>query len=528
MSGGRARLVARAARLLGLAKPVSAAGIAAAIAGTAFLSGCMVGPDYQRPPAIVPAAYKEQDGWKPSEPRDAINRGAWWSIYNDPVLDDLEKQIDISNQNLKASEAAYREARAVVQQAQSALFPTVALNASAQRSGTGAGSSSARSKTLYSVALNGSWDIDVWGRIRRVVESDVASAQVSAADLGSARLSAQAALATDYFNLREEDELKRLLDDTAAAFERSLQITQNQYNAGTVAKTDVVQAETLLRSTQAQAINVGVARAQFEHAIAILIGKPPADLSIPPTTLAVEVPEVPAGVPSALLERRPDIAAGERQMAAANAQIGVAVAAYYPDITLTASYGYTGSVLGTLFQASNSVWSAGGQLAETVFDAGARGAVVDEARAIYDEDVALYRQTVLTGFQQVEDNLAAQRILAQQAEVQADTVRLAQEATRLALNQYKAGTVAYTTVITAQTTELGNEETAVTIRQNRLAASVALIQALGGGWDSSQLPTREEVEDDGVPGASRAEAAADVKPASSSGSWLSAPRLPKP
>ncbi len=515
MSGGRAR-------------HVTAAGIAAAIAGTAFLSACMVGPDYKRPPAIVPAAYKEQDGWKPGEPRDAVNRGPWWSIYNDPVLDELEKQIDISNQNLKASEAAFREARAVVQVAQTALFPTVTLNASAQRSGTGGGRGSATARTLYSVALDGSWDLDVWGRIRRVIESDVASAQVSAADLASARLSAQAALATAYFDLRVEDELKRLLDDTAAAFTRSLQITQNQYAAGTVGRSDVVQAETLLRSTQAQAINVGVARAQFEHAIAILIGKPPAEVSIPPVPLAVEVPEIPAGVPSALLERRPDIAAAERQMAAANAQIGVAIAAYFPDITLSASYGYSGAVLGTLIQSSNSFWSVGPQLAETVFDAGARGAVVDQTRAIYDQDVALYRQTVLTGFQQVEDNLAALRILAQQAEVQAETVKLAQEATRLTLNQYKAGTVAYTTVITAQTTELSNEETALTIRQNRLTASVALIQALGGGWDTSQLPTREQVEDDSMPGAGQAEAASEGKAASIFGSWLSIPWLSKP
>lgn len=517
MSGGLARPVALAACRSGRARRVTAVGIVAAIAGTAFISGCKVGPDYQRPPAIVSAVYKEQTGWKPSEPRDDINRGAWWSVFNDPVLDDLEKQIDISNQNLKVSEAAFREARAVVQQARSALFPSVTLTGSGQRTGTGGGRGSATARTIYSVALDGSWDIDVWGRIRRVVESDVASAQVSAADLASARLSAQAALATDYFDLRAEDELKRLLDNSVVAFTQSLRITQNQYAAGTAAKTDVVQAETLVRSTESQAINVGVARAQFEHAIAILIGKPPAELSIPPTTFAVEVPEVPAGVPSTLLERRPDIAAAERQMAAANAQIGVAVAAYYPDITLFASYGFTGSVLGTLIQSSNSIWSAGGQFSELVFDAGARAAVVDEARAIYDQDVALYRQTVLTGFQQVEDNLAAQRILAQQAEVQADTVRLAQEATRLALNQYKAGTVNYTTVITNQTTELANEETAVTIRQNRLTASVALIQALGGGWDTSQLPTSEQVEDDGMLSTAKANAV-DKKAAAISGS----------
>lgn len=539
MSGGAARLMGRAARRLGRAKPVMAAGVAAAFAGSALLSACTVGPDYKRPPAIVPAAYKEQDGWKPSEPRDAVNRGSWWSIYKDPVLDELEKQIDISNQNLKASEAAFREARAVVQEARAAFFPTLTLNGSAQRTGRGGGSASAvsttggtssraSSQTLYSLTLGASWELDVWGRIRRTVESDVAAAQVSAADLALARLSAQAALATDYFDLRVEDELKRLLDDTVAAYARSLQITQNQYAAGTVGKSDVVQAETLLKSTQAQAINVGVARAQLEHAIAILVGKPPADFTVVPAPLATEVPEIPAGVPSALLERRPDIAAAERQMAAANAQIGVAIAAFFPSVTLTGSYGYTGQVLGKLIQAPNSVWSVGPQLAETLFDAGARGAAVDQARAIYDQDIALYRQTVLTSFQQVEDNLAALRIEAEQAAVQEETVRLAQEATRLTLNQYRAGTIAYTTVITAQATELSSEETALTIRENRLTASVALIQALGGGWDSSQLPTREQVEDDSVPDSSRAEAAADAKPASSSGSWLSIPWLSMP
>ena len=540
MSEASARLSDLMARTLHRERSIGRASMtaAAAVAGMALVSACTVGPDYERPAAPVPAVYKEQEGWKPAQPREGVSRGPWWSIYDDPVLDELERQIDISNQNLKASEAAFRQALAVVQAARAGFFPTLVLDGSAIRSGSGSGggrggtrsttsttttgsggaatsstagrSGGSTAQTTFTGSVSASWDLDVWGRIRRTVESDVASAQVSAADLALARLSAQAALATDYFELRVEDELKRLLDATAVAFAQSLQIARNQYNAGIVAKTDVAQAETQLMTTQAQAINVGVARAQLEHAIAVLIGKPPAESSIAPTPLTVEIPSMPAGLPSTLLERRPDIAAAERQMAAANAQIGVAVAAFYPDISLSGTYGYSGSVLGKLIQAPNSFWSVGGQFAQTLFDAGLRSAQVDEAHAFYEQSIANYRQTVLTGFQQVEDNLAALRILAQQAEVQDEAVKAAQEATRLTLNQYKAGTVAYTSVVVTQTAELSNEETALTIRENRLTASVALIQALGGGWDALQLPTAEQVEDSSapVPGAAATPAAA--------------------
>jgi NodT family efflux transporter outer membrane factor (OMF) lipoprotein len=466
----------------------------------ASLAACEVGPDYERPTAPTPASYKEIDGWKPSEPQEAASGSAWWTIYKDSLLDDLEKQIDISNQTLKASEAAFRQASAVVQEARSAFFPTVAVDASAQRTGTGSGQTGRSSiKSQFNVTGNLSWEIDVWGRIRRTVEASYASAEASAADLAAARLSAQSVLATDYLDLRINDELKRLLDATVDADTRSLQITQNRYNQGTAARSDVAQAQAQVEGVRAQAINVGVQRAQLEHAIAVLIGKPPAEFSIAPTPLELGVPVVPPGVPSALLERRPDIAASERSAAAANAQIGVAIAAYYPAITLSASYGLVSSAIENLFRASNAVWSVGPQLAETVFDAGLRSAQVAAARAAYDQTIANYRQTVLAAFQQVEDELAALRILERQADVQDRAVKAAEEAERLILNQYTAGTVAYTNVVTAQTVSLSNKQTALAILQSRLAASVVLIEALGGGWTAADLPSHDQIRQSSSP-----------------------------
>jgi NodT family efflux transporter outer membrane factor (OMF) lipoprotein len=476
------------------------------LAVASLIAGCTVGPDYQRPGAPVPSEYKE-DGWKTAEPGDGQRRGDWWAIYDDPVLDGLERQVEISNQNLKAAEAAYNLALAVVGEGTAGFFPTLSLSGSGTRSGSG-GNAQAATTTGTSLASisrgNGSvsninlsatasWDIDLWGKIRRTVESDVASAQASAADLANAQLSAQGQLATLYFELRAADEDRRLLDAAVAAFTQALQITKNQYSAGVAAQTDVVTAETQVEQTRAQAIAVGVQRAQFEHAVAVLIGQPPAEFAIAPAPLTTVVPVAPAEVPSALLERRPDIGAAERQMAAANAQIGVAIAAYYPDLTLTGSYGFASSGVAKLLRASNSVWSVGGQLVEPLFTGGLTEAQVAAAKASYAQTVATYRQTVLTGFQQVEDELAALRILEQQGVVEDNTVRLAREAERLPLNQYQQGTVAYTAVITAQTTRLTNEETALTILQNRLTASVALIQALGGGWDTGQLPSSGQV-----------------------------------
>ena len=472
-------------------------------AGLLFLSACTVGPDYQRPTAPVPAQYKEAAGWKVGEPHDAIDRGAWWSIYKDPVLDGLERQIDISNQNLKAAAAAFEQAEWIVAQARAGFFPTLDLNASAERSRTGGGSISStgagRSGFLsssFSTSASASWTPDLWGRIRRAVEADVASAQASAADLASARLSAQGTLASDYLQLRMSDELRRLLDAAAKYYTESLRITRNQYQSGTADQSAVSQAEAQLEATQSQAIATGVTRAQLEHAIAVLIGEPPAEFSIPPTEAIIAVPVIPPEMPSALLERRPDIAAAERQMAEANAQIGVAVAAFFPDITLSGNYGTSAITLNRLLATSSRFWSFGSSLVQTVFDAGARSAQVEEARAVFDQDVASYRQTVLTAFQQVEDQLAALRILALQADVQDKAVAAAFEAERIINNQYLAGTVAYTSVIVAEQTALADAETAVNIRQSRLVASAALIQALGGGWDAGQLPSRERIEDE--------------------------------
>jgi NodT family efflux transporter outer membrane factor (OMF) lipoprotein len=477
------------------------------LAVISLIAGCTVGPDYQRPGAPVPSEYKE-DGWKTVEPGDGQRRGDWWAIYNDAVLDGLERQVEVSNQNLKAAVAAYNLALAVVGEGRAGFFPTLSVNGSGTRSGTGGGTSQAVTTPGTSFASIGrghgsvsnidlsataGWDIDLWGKIRRTVESDVASAQVSAADLANAQLSAQGQLATLYFELRAADEDRRLLDSAVDAFTQALQITKNQFSAGVAARTDVVTAETQVEQTRSQAIAVGVQRAQFEHAIAVLIGQPPAEFSIAPAPLTTAVPVAPAELPSALLERRPDIAASERQMAAANAQIGVAIAAYYPDLTLSGSYGFASSGVAKLLRASNSLWSFGGQLVAPLFTGGLIEAQVAAAKASYAQTVANYRQTVLTGFQQVEDELAALRILEQQGLVQDNTVRLAREAERLTLNQYQQGTVAYTAVLTAQTTRLTNEETALTILQNRLTASVALIEALGGGWDIKQLPGSSQV-----------------------------------
>ena len=467
-----------------LAKALWRSRFVSATALVASLAACEVGPDYKRPDAVAPPAYKESQGWKIGEPQQAGSDKAWWSIYNDAPLDELEKQIDISNQNLKSSEAAYRQAVALVGEARANFFPTLTLGASVQRA-----QQQSHVQTQYAGSVGASWEIDIWGRIRREVESTSANAQASAADLAAARLSTQAALATDYFDLRVEDELKRLLDATVVAFTRSLQITQNKYDAGVAAETDVASAKTQLESTRAQAINVGVLRSQLEHAIAVLTGKPPADFTLAPAPVVVaDVPVTPPGLPSGLLERRPDIAAAERQMAAANAQIGVAVAAYYPTISLSGSYGLASTALSALFSPESVVWAVGPQLAATLYEGGLRSAQVEAARATYDQTVALYRQTVLTAFQQVEDQLAALRILAQQAVVQDDAVKAAAEAERLTLNQYEAGTVDYTSVITAQANALSSRQTALGILQSRITASVALITALGGGWDVSQLP----------------------------------------
>ncbi len=467
------------------------------------LVGCSVGPNYVRPAAETPPAYKEAQGWKVAEPKDQQPRGRWWSAFNDPQLDALVTQVEISNQTIKAAEARVREARALTQAARAAFFPVVTANASASRSGRGSGAGSTGATggstgatggegrsvgNSYNLALDVNWEVDLWGRVRRTVEASEATAQASAADLESAKLSAQALLAEDYFLLRVQDAQIRLLNDTVAAYEKSQQLTRNQYAVGVVGRVDVAQAETQLNSTRAQAIDATIQRAQLEHAIGVLIGKPPAEFSIAVADVPTGFPDIPAGVPSELLERRPDIAAAERRAAAANAQIGVAEAAFFPSLTLSATGGFQSSLLSHLISLPSRYWSIGAALAQTIFDAGLRRAQTAQAIATYDENVANYRQTVLAGFQEVEDNLAALRILEQEAEVQDDAVKAARESLTIILNQYRAGTANYLAVVVVQATALANERTALTILGRRLTASVVLIKALGGGWDASTLP----------------------------------------
>jgi NodT family efflux transporter outer membrane factor (OMF) lipoprotein len=466
----------------------------ARIFALALLAGCAVGPDYERPEAPASAAYKEEIGWKVAEPRDETSRGNWWEIFGDPQLSALMGRIGISNQNVLLAEAQLRQAQALTAQSRAALFPTLDANASITRSrsptGVIGGTTAGRVINNRSVSLSSSWELDLWGRLRRQLESSEASAQASAADLAAARLSAHAELASAYFQLRVLDAQKRLLDDTVDAFGKSLELTRNRYAAGVAAKVDVVQAEAQLKSTQAQAIDIGVQRAQLEHAIAILTGKAPSEFSIAPAPLALRMPRIPPGLPSELLERRPDVAAAERRAAAANAQIGVAKAAYFPSLTLSASGGYRSAEAAGLFTAPSRFWSIGPAIVQSIFDAGLRRAQTAQAIAAYDASVAQYRQAVLAGFQEVEDNLAALRILEEEAQVQEDAVRAARESVVLTVNQYKAGTASYLNVVTVQTTQLTNERTAAGILGRRLVAAVTLVKALGGGWDASELAAR--------------------------------------
>lgn len=460
--------------------------------GCALFAGCSVGPDYVRPSAPVPATYKEADGWKPAQPADnGAARGAWWEVYSDPKLSELIAQVDQADQSLIQAEAAYRQEHALVAEARAAFFPTAGVSASSIRSSQSKvpGVLPATIGKVDTLQLDATWEPDLWGAVRRNVEASEATAQASAATFANTRLSLETELATDYFMLRGLDATSKLLTETVSAYEKALQLTRNQYKVGVAQLSDVVQAQTQLVSTQAQLVNVGVQRTQTEHAIAVLIGKPPAEFTLPPMPLTIGqvVPPAPPGVPSALLERRPDIATAERQMAASNAQIGVATAAYFPDLTLAASGGYASPGIAHWLSLPNRFWSVGPTLAETLFDGGARGAQVDAARAVYDQNVANYRQTVLAAFQSVEDSVAALRILEREYALQEEAVRLAQKALDLELNRYKAGTVAYTDVITSQTTLLTNQETEVNLLSQRVTYSVALIKSLGGGWDASHV-----------------------------------------
>jgi NodT family efflux transporter outer membrane factor (OMF) lipoprotein len=459
-----------------------------------LLAGCMVGPDYVRPPAAAPATYKELEGWKAAQPQDQASRGRWWEVFGDPQLGALLEQVDVSNQNLAFAEAQFRQAQALVQAARSAYYPTLSVGGSVERvkpSGTLGSRPAARGAyTDYVLQANLGWELDLWGRLRRLLEANVAAAQASAGDLQSARLSAQAELAQDYFQLRALDAQQQLLEDATRAYEKSLQLTRNRYAAGVAARSDVALAQTLYDTTRAQAIDVGVQRAQLEHAIAVLIGKAPSEFALPRAPLTALPPAVPAGLPSELLERRPDIAAAERRVAAANAQIGAAIAAYYPTVSLGASAGFESTSLSKWLTAPSRFWALGPlAVSEAVFDAGLRRAQTAQARAAYDENVAAYRQTVLNGFREVEDNLAALRILEQEAQAQEAAVKSAEQSVQLVGNQYKAGTVSYLEVVVAQTALLNNQRTAVEIQGRRVAASVLLIRALGGGWSAEALPS---------------------------------------
>ncbi len=459
-----------------------------ALAALLVLAGCTVGPDYVRPEVETPAAFKE--GWKQAEPRDHENRGKWWEAFADPLLNGLQEQVDISNQNLAKAEAQFRQASALVEAARATYFPTLTGGISTTRSRSSSTTVAQPSSvpvsrgvvTSHNLPFNASWEADVWGKISRTVEANTAGAQASAADLEAARLSAQAQLAQNYFQLRALDAQQQLLEDTVAAYEKSLQLTQNRYTAGVVAKADVVQAQTQLKTTQAQAIDVGVQRAQLEHAIALLVGKPASSFTIPRAPLSAAPPEVPSALPSELLERRPDIAAAERRVAAANAQIGVANAAFFPSFTLSAATGFQSSTMAQWFTAPSRFWSIGPAVSLLLFDGGLRRIQNDQAVAAYDATVATYRQNVLAAFQEVEDNLAALRILRQEASVQQEALQAARQSVELTTNQYKAGTVSYLNVIAVQTTALANERTSVDILNRRLAASVLLVKALGGGW----------------------------------------------
>jgi NodT family efflux transporter outer membrane factor (OMF) lipoprotein len=471
--------------------------VALAVALAAVLPGCAVGPDYKRPAITVPASYKEAPpGWKVAQPADIADRGPWWTIYNDARLNGLMNQLDAANQTVAQFAAAYRQARALVAQARAAYFPLISLTASATRSGqqfssstsfANLGGSNSRVANNFDAVLDATWEPDLWGKISRTVGAQRAGEQGAAADLANARLSAQATLGQTYFQLRELDALQALLDDTVKAYAAALKLTQNQYEQGVAARSDVIQAQTQLQSAQAAAIDNGVARAQAEHAIAVLVGQSASTFSIPPIPLDAEPPELPLELPSALLERRPDIASAERRAAAANEQIGVAISAYFPTLTLSAQGGYQNSVFSQLFSLPSRFWTLGPSLAETVFDAGLRHAQTQAARAVYDQQVAAYRQTVLAAFQDVEDNFASQRILAQEIVVQRQAVNSARQALAIVINEYKAGTVGYVNVLTAQTTAFLAEQRLATLNGQRMLSSVGLVKALGGGWNAADI-----------------------------------------
>lgn len=454
----------------------------------AVLAGCAVGPRYERPDTGFAAAFKEApaaEGWVPAQPGDALDRGDWWTRFGDPQLDALAARVQVSNQNIAAAVANYAQAQALVREQQAALLPTLSLEGSARRSGpVRGGGASSRS---YAASVAADWSPDLWGRLGEAVNSAQANAQASAADLASARLSSIGALAANYLALREADAETVLLDETIAGYERALAITRNRYDAGIAAQTDVLQAQTQLLSAQAERVALRRSRATYEHAIAVLVGVTPSEFTIAPAAWRPVVPPVPTGLPSLLLQRRPDIAGAERAVARANAQIGIARAAYYPSIGLSASLGGSASRVGDLFSASSLLWALGVSVAQTVFDGGARDAATDAARAAHAASVASYRQTVLSAFQDVEDQLSATAALAEQEGLRREASQAADRTEQQMLNRYRAGQVGYSEVVSAQASALGARRTLAQVQLARQTAAVSLIQALGGGWEADWL-----------------------------------------
>ena len=477
-------------------KPEAIIGVGGFLFGACLLvGGCTVGPTYVRPTAPAPtsASYKEFGNWQTTQPSDTAPRGKWWEVFQDARLNELEDKVDISNQNLKGAEAQYTQARAAVRFYRSGYFPVVSTEPSASRQ------RQSQNKALYSsteavtyndylLPVDVSYEPDIWGQVRRQVESARAEMQASAADLATVNLSLHAELAMDYFQLRGLDAESQLLNNTVEAFQKTLQLTQDRFKGGLASAVDVAQAQTQLETTRAQAIDVGVQRAAYEHAVAVLTGEPPSDFGLAASPLSVPPPVIPPGLPSQLLERRPDIASAERQMASANAQIGVAKTAYYPAVTLSGGGGFETAGLGSLLSGPSALWAIGASAFGTIFEGGRRHAVTAEAQAAYQQTVANYRQTVLTAFQDVEDNLAAQRILEQEATTEAGAVKAAEHSLDLSLHRYTGGVTSYLEVTTAQSLALSDERTAADILTRRMVASVLLIKALGGGWTTANLP----------------------------------------
>ncbi len=463
------------------------------VSAAVIAAGCSVGPKYTKPPVVAPQAYKEMQGWKVAQPNEATLRADWWKIFADPDLDELESQIDVSNESLKVVEARFRQARAALRFSRATRFPIVTAGAdiTANRGSASRETASRATTTNYGdflLPIDLNYEADVWGRIRHQIEASRTEAQASAADIETLRLALHAELARDYFELRSADAEQKLLDDTVAAYARALQLTQNRFEGGAASGAEVAQARTQLEATRTQRADIGVQRSQNEHAIGILIGKPPAEFTLPPKVVTLRQPGIPVGVPSQLLERRPDIAAAERLIASANEQIGIVRAAFFPTVLLGVTVGLEGSSITNWLNWPSRLWAVGPGIAQTIFDAGRRRAQSESALANYDAAVASYRQTVLDAFQQVEDSVAALRILEQETQTQQAAVAAAQRSLQLSMNRYTGGLVTYLEVVTAQSAALANERTAVDIMRRRMDASVLLVKALGGGWDVSALP----------------------------------------